>query len=448
MILHNQRGVAILMVLTAVAILALVLADFSFETTVHQLKVYNQQDRLQARLNAESGVNMAMSRLRLYQEARNLLEGNENLREIINPSQIEALLLSPFMYPIQLPQEAGAIQRSALQDFESNIMFDGEMTVQIRQVSGFLNPNNMRVNPRPPGQDQAPIDDFDNDPDDRRSQNPALFIEQQLVETLTRLIEDRRVDDQVFNARFGNLDPELLIKEIKFYISDAEAFEDVERGEIESRYLAQDLRPKYAPLTSIDELYLLEGWPDEIVDMIKPYLTVHEVSIIAVNELTEDLLRILFPDISDMQVEEFFLYRLGDPERGVDPQEFQSPEDFKNVVVNRIGIIGDQEYDERMEDFEAAGLSIGVAGKLFQVTSVGRKGRATYQLVAFIDLPLKPTPWRPTGTDGAPPPPDAEDQNPDDRAPIDNEGPGSGGGTQGPPKPELLTPRIIEIRIE
>jgi type II secretory pathway component PulK len=448
LILRNERGVAILMVLTAVALLAIVLADFSFETTVNQLKVYNQQDRTQARLNAEAGLNNAMARLRLYQEARNLLEGNENLQSMIPAPVLESILLMDFAFPIPIPQSAGAIQRSALQEFEQNTFFDGELLVQISQISGFLNPNNMRIIPRPRGQDNDRDRDEDRDSDETRRNNPAFFVEQQLVETLTRLIEDRRADDPAFDTRYGNLDPELLIKEIKFYISDPELFEDVERGEIEARYLAKDITPKHTPLTTIDELYLLEGWPDEIVDMFKSYLTVHEVAIISVNELTADLLKVLFPDISDMQIEEFFLFRRGDPEREVEGQDFKTPDDFKNVIVNRIGIMGDREYDERMRDFEAAGLRIGVAGKLFRVTSLGRKGRASVQLVAYVDLPLKPVPWRPQNQNDR----DRDrDREPDEDTPPpqEDERPGgTGGGETEAPKPELLLPRIIEIRIE
>lgn len=441
---HNQQGVAIFMVLTAVTILALVLADFSFETTVNQLKVYNQQDQAQARLNAESGLNMALARLRLYQEARNLLEKNENMKSVIQPSMIESLLLQPFAYPIPLDPGSNPIQRSALEEFEANVLFRGQVMVSIRQISGFLNPNNMRVeraqNQEENGFSEPPPDDEDGE----QKKSPAQFMEQKLVETLERLIEDRREVDPIFDNRYGHLDPELLIKEIKYYISDPEQFEDVARGEIEARYLAKDLTPKHAPLSSLDELYLLEGWPDEMVDLIKDYLTVHEVAIIAVNELTADLLKVLFPYITDVQIEEFFLYRRGDPERGLEPQEFKSPEDFKNVVVNRIGIIGEQDYDERIREFEAAGMRIGVAGKFFEVTSTGQMERATYNLKAYIDLPIQPQVWQPP----------QNNPNPGGGAPQgeDDEEPPPAGGNQ-PERPnqtatELMAPRVIELRLE
>jgi hypothetical protein len=448
MIINNQKGVAILMVLTSVAILALVLAEFSFDTTVHSLKVYNQQDQYQARLNAEAGLNMSMARLRMYQEGRNLLEKNESLKGVIQPSQIESILLQPFMYPIQLPPRSGALQRSALADFEKEVLFRGELLVTIRQVSGFLNPNNMRISST-----AQRTDDNDDDLDDltgaeRAKKNPGLFVEEKLVETLTRLIEDKRVEDALFDTKFGNLDIELLIKEIKYYVSDPERFEDVERGEIEARFLALDLVPKHAPLSSIDELYLLPSWDDELIDMFKVYLTVHEPGIIAVNELTEDQLKILFPDITPIQIEEFYKYRLGDPEQEIEPKEFKSPEDFKNVVTSILGIIGEADYDERVKEFEAAGLKIGVAGILFEITSEGKMGRASVKIVAYVDLPIKPEVWTPPAGANPNPNPD-QDANLD--LDVDPNAPAPGGGGDSENKPqivELLPPRIIEIRLE
>src|SRR5690606_40236154 len=67
--LNNQRGMAILMVISTIAILTFLLADFTFETKLNKIKVYNFQDREQAKLNAEAGMALAMAKLRLYRQA-------------------------------------------------------------------------------------------------------------------------------------------------------------------------------------------------------------------------------------------------------------------------------------------------------------------------------------------------------------------------------------------
>lgn len=446
-LIQSQQGVAILMVLSSIAILAFILADFTFETKVNKLKIYNGQDKWQARLNAEAGLNFAMSKLRIYQEARNLIEKTESLKNVIQPAQIESILLEPFMYPIPALPGMGAIQRSALQDFEKSIIFNGELTVQVSAVSGFLNPNNMRIT--------APKEDernktFDPDDQDNKEKSPELYMEETLVTTLKQAFDLKREEDEDFDRKYGNLDPSLLIKELKFYVSDAELFEDPERAEIEGLYLGEGLTPKHAPLTSIDELYLLIGWPDAIVDLIKNQLTVHEVSVIAVNELTESQLKVLFPDITPFQIEEFFRFRNGDAELGEEAKEFKSADEFKSLIVGRLGVIDSENYDSRMKEFEKAGVKIGVAGKLFRVTSIGKKERATYTLVAYVDLPIAPEAEKPPEDANNPAPdPDADGEPSDPNIPSDPNDPNAPQDKDDKAKPiQLLTPRVVEIRVE
>lgn len=447
---QNQQGVAILMVITSIAILAFILADFTFETKVNKLKIYNGQDKLQARLNAEAGLNFALSKLRIYQEARNLLEKNESLKGVVQPSQIEAILLEPFIYPIPALPGMGAIQRSALADFSSTIIFNGEVTVQMSAVSGFLNPNNMRLAPLTAQEQEEPTFFRDNDDDGAAEKSPQLYMEETLLETLVQALEKKNEEDEDFALKYGNLDPALLIKELKFYVSDPKLFEDPERAEIEAQYLAANITPKHAPLTSIDELYSLIGWPDDIVNLIKDQLTVHEVSIIAVNELTEDQLKVLFPDITPFQIEEFFRFRNGDPELGEEAQEFKTAEEFKQLIVGRLGVLESERYDERMKEFEKAGVQVGVAGKLFKVTSIGKKERATYTLVAFVDLPIKPQPEKPTNPNQLPPnPDDADDVDDfDDNEVVGQDDPNNPNNEEKPTPIELMLPRVVEVRVE
>ena len=51
---YHQAGVALLMVMSSISIMAFLLADLTYETQLNQLRVYNLQDKLQAQLNAEA----------------------------------------------------------------------------------------------------------------------------------------------------------------------------------------------------------------------------------------------------------------------------------------------------------------------------------------------------------------------------------------------------------
>ena len=360
---------------------------------------------------------------------------------------------------------AGILQKTAVDDFLKKIIFHGEVSVTFNKVSGFLNPNGLRLQPKSTGQQGQSSQDQDaaaqsQVADDQQQQQsggtqkdntPAnMVIEKKLVETLQRLIKDKNDNDEDFHKHYSNVDANYLVQELKYYVSDKGTYQGNERPEIEAKFNQKNITPKFAPMSSIDELYLLPSWDDALVDLIKDRLSVHDVSVIAVNELTLEDLKILFPNINNIQIEEFFKYRDGDVDKKIKGKKFKDAEDFKRVVTTELNIVTDSEYQERMTSLKNAGLVIDTSGKLYKVTSRGTMNNAVYNLIAYVDLPIKPQPKK------APTPaaqtPATQGQSPDDQqAQSDQQGqqPGSTTAKDDKPKPvELLRPRVVEIRLE
>ncbi len=443
------------MVMGVIAILTFLLADFTFETKLNKIKIYNQQDKVQARLNAESGLNFALAKLRLYQEGRNKIEKDENLKSAFPSSELESIIIEPFVYPLPISNKANIIQKTALNDFFKKTIFNGEVSVTFNKVSGFLNPNGLRVkvdsnqNLNQAADDQdAAVKSKDIVADGSTPKESAvLVIEKKLTETLTRLLKDKNDNSEEFHQHYANLDANYLVKELKFYVNDKGNFQDTERPEIEAKFSQKNITPKFAPLSSIDELYLLPSWDDAIVDLIKDRMSVHEVSVIQVNELTNEDLKILFPSINNIQSEEFFKYRDGDIDKKIKGKKFKNAEDFKRVIVTELGIVSEPEYSERIKSLKSAGLEIDTSGKLYKVTSRGTMNNAVFNLVAFVDLPIKPQPPKKT----TPPPagqiPPEDDQSSDDPTGV-NKAEDPAAKNEKPSPTELLRPRVVEIRLE
>jgi hypothetical protein len=265
---NNQKGIALLMVLGSIAILVFLLAQFTFDSKLNKLKVFGMQDKVQAKLNAEAGLKFALAKMKIYQKGRNLIEENENIKNVLSLDKLEAVLTLPFMFPVPIPKDANIIQRKAAEEFVENTLINGSLRVEMSSVSGFLNPNTLRIKIDPKKDSKSRDSTSTDEDDDKPASSPNVYIEKKLVETLTSALEKKREDDPEFDALYGNLDPVLLIKELKFYVNDPKNFNDPERGEIESRYSSENITPKHAPLTSISEMYNLLGWDDVIVDLI------------------------------------------------------------------------------------------------------------------------------------------------------------------------------------
>jgi hypothetical protein len=267
-----------------------------------------------------------------------------------------------------------------------------------------------------------------------------------MIETMQRLIKDKNDNDEDFHTHYANLDASYLIKELRYFVSDKGTFQDSMLPEIEAKFIQKNITPKFGAMSSIDELYLLPSWDDAIVNLIKDRMSVHEVSVIAINELTTEDLKILFPSINNIQIEEFFKYRDGDVDKKIKGKKFKDAEDFKRVTVSELNILSDTEYVERMTSLNNAGLVIDTAGKLYKVNSRGSMNNAVYNLVAFIDLPIKPIIKKPIPKGQTPPPTDGE-QSADDPTGANSAQPPP--GQKAKPEPtQLLLPRIVEVRLE
>jgi hypothetical protein len=457
MILKNEKGIALLMVLSSITILTYLLLDLTFETKLNKIKTQNQFDQLQARLTSEAGLNFSLAKLRIYQEGQNYLEKNKKLKDIVSPSLLENMVTQPFFYPIPTPKGADIIQRTAIEDFIKNVSISGELHVSINSITGFINPNNLRIKNKSKsesankneqdnlkdeyGNREENFEDNDDDGENGSGKTVSEFTYGQLVRLLTNSLEQKKTEDEEFEALYGNLEPELLVKELRYYVSNETEMEEADKAEVDSNFMEKDLIPKHAPMVSLDELYLLPSWPDSIVDLVKSKLSVHEVSIIHVNEIGRELLRIIFPGMNDDQLTEFFRYRDGVPEENLPPNKFKNEIDFKNYIVGNLRAIGDSGYQNRIKELSDSGLVIGTSGKLFKAESIGRFGRASYKITAYIDLPIKPIPKKkkkdetkapnPSNPEEEPPPPPEKKDDKKDKI---------------PPR-ELLFPRVVEITI-
>jgi hypothetical protein len=103
---------------------------------------------------------------------------------------------------------------------------------------------------------------------------------------------------------------------------------------------------------------------------------------IDLNKITDSMLRLLIPGISDEDVTKFFEYR----DNPKTPHFFNNEEDFKNYITSS-GMMNETEYAERFEKFKKAGIKFGPSPTLFEVESTGVVGRTSYTLKAMVAIP-------------------------------------------------------------
>jgi general secretion pathway protein K len=433
-ILSNQRGIALMMIMTAILFLTVIYGDFTFDSKISRLKATNIMDRSQAKLLAESGLQMAITRLRLYKEAYNTIQGNQNMKAAVPAQLLNQLWEVPYIYPIPVGSGADRRVKDTIDKFQKESVIDGEMRVTVQNISNRLNLNMLRIDMQKIALEAQKNDD-DKDDDDYKENaskdynNQTNFsVDQALFVTMKRLVDEKKEKDDAFGDRYGGLNYQDLFTNLKYYMSDFGTLNrDPNFGEAENTFQKIPLTPKYGPMTSAAELYAVPGWDDELIQLIQNEFSVYPTTQIDLNKVTANFLKILIPSMNENDIKEFFLYR-DNPEQ---PKFFNSVSDFKQYIVEQERLMSGNDFDERIKMFEQKGITFGSNPNLFKVISEGIFNRSTYTLVATVILPQHE---QATGQAPAQP---APGQPPAAKPPA---------GSQ-KQSAQLLEPRIIEIQV-
>jgi general secretion pathway protein K len=453
-ILNNQRGVALMLIITAMVFLMAIYGEFTFESKISRIKATNVMDRSQAKLLAESGLQLAMARLKLYKEAFNKLESNPSAKQSVPPQLLNQLWELPFIFPIPVGKGATIAFKDTVSKFEQETLLDGSMRVTVSNVSNRMNLNLLRFDTakrvaarpaNPEGDDNNNVEDDPNDgiiDTNPTAINDNVSIDQTLYFLMKRLVDEKKEKDPGFEDRYANINYQELVTNLKFYVSDfGSLMSDPLAGEAENNFQKIPLTPKYGPLSSASELYTIPGWDDELIELIQNEFSVYPSAQIDLNKLTANMLRILVPTIDEEQIRSFFEYR-DNPEQ---PKFFNTVDDFRRWVVDVERIVSEQQFKDRIEKFTKAGITFGSNPNLFKVISEGVYNRSTYTLVAYVYMPKMENTQNPT--------PNTNPNN--NNSPNNNSTNNNNNNNSNNPnnannpaqQTQLLEPRIIELQI-
>ncbi len=430
-ILSNQHGIALMMIMTSIIILMAIYGDFTFDSKISRLKATNILDRSQAKLLAESGLQMAITRLRLYKEAYNTVQ-SKNLSQTVPAQLLNQLGEVPYFYPIPTVEGSARAFRDTVDKFTKESIIDGEMRVTVQNISNRLNLNMLRIDMQKialqAATEETDTDEYEAAATKDLATQTDFSVDQALFITMKRLVDEKKEKDDAFNDRYGSINYQDLFTNLKFYMSDfGTSNRDPNFGEAEQAFQKTPLTPKFGPMTSTSEIYAVPGWDDQLIELIQNEFSVYPSTQIDLNKITANFLRILIPNLTDDDLKEFFVYR-DDP---VNPKFFNSVGDLKKYFVEQERRISDTEFNARVEMFQKKGITFGSNPNLFKIISEGISNRSTYTLVATVILPkqeqapaAKPPPGQPPTTPPATPPAGQSTQN-----------------------TQLLEPRIIELQI-
>lgn len=298
--LNNKKGVALILVISAIAMLSIMMVEFTFGSQVNLRIAKNFQNSLKAQALARSGIYFATLELKVYKS----LKDNPMVKQIpgFQESMLDQIWQFGFIYPPIATKKATFGKERELEEFTQKSKIEGKIHVTIQDEGSKIN-----------------LNDLEN------IQYRAAIIQQ-----LDSLFENKKATHEEFFQKYQDLQFTDLINNIIDWID-----KDTSRvggGDEESYYsrLATPYRSKNAPLDTVSELGLIEGFNDDtIFNLLLPYVTVYPTEGINVNTADAMMLLTLSPEFTAEDVQEIVEHR---QKTG----GFKTPQEFEDYCKNTL----------------------------------------------------------------------------------------------------------------
>ena len=374
---QRRSGVALLVVMTTIAILTVVVTELSYTARVRFLVAAHERERAQAYWISQTGINF----YKLILTTNKQLEGNAMLSQSasmfgVNLGDALWQMIPIFNTGLLRMVFAGGgdiddVEEEELEEFSRTGSVSEDVEKASREGSLFSDRNFLDFE----GDFSAEVHDEDSK------------LNLSLLGSASGSVEDSPIGQQLYGLMSGeehdqwfrdkDIDRWEIIANLKDWVDQdgnrsgrTGGYEDGIYNNLESPYLS-----KNAPLDTFDEIRLVEGWQDDVMDRYGQQLTIHGVGKVNVNTASDEVLTALIkayvtPPPSDFQcqraLEQIREYML--------LTSFKDGKDFSQYLTNQGYTVSEDLANQ-----------LGDSSKTFRVVSTGMVGSSVVTTTAIID---------------------------------------------------------------
>lgn len=257
-----QHGVAVLMVLACLAILAPFIATFNYQARVDWQAAVNVRDEITARQIQRGAMQLSLLLFEVQRMVFNQKQFRETLGITMDITQVAPYLMSAF------GTEDGAAGLGALVGIDTTALSGlaitgGSFEFRVMAESGKINVNCLSVQPAADAKD-----------------NPALRVTETLEALMLPALYDPYFEEEKADGQYYTRTD--ILRNMADYIDDDYSSFDVLKGRAGSRpesyrytQLFDPYRERNARLDTVEELHLVEGVDDDWMAAFGHELTVY-----------------------------------------------------------------------------------------------------------------------------------------------------------------------------
>lgn len=382
---QRQNGIALFMVISALAVLSILTTELTYSTQVHSRIAYNFIDNLRAYYLVKAGYKLSLIRIKAFLSVKKFASDNKNpmIKKALDKATIDKIWNMPFIFPIPIPPDAGIIDKDKIAAFQKASALGGNFVANIEGESSRLNLNSLFVKQttpqaqqpgqqsgQTPGQPNTPVQP----PAQQQGQNPQTPVEVDfksvLEPTITQIIEQKKEQDLEFAETYRNVQGRDVVDAIEFYL-----FRDMPSSNLPG---FKSFKPKAAPLYTLSELHLIPGLDDGLYDLLAPHFTTYTTPGMNVNRATKATFRGLIHELTEEDADLLIKHR-DDPVEG---KLWDTKEDFWKTVETLPS--AGRSIQAIKDRFTKANLNVVTDEESFHLVVQATSGLATRTLDAYI----------------------------------------------------------------
>ena len=300
----SKKGVALLLAMTSLILMVFVASEVSTDSTIEYVVNSQEINRIKAFYSARSSLDLALLRVKVYQQASRM-----NLPPGFS-QQINQIWQFPFAWPLPISAETSIATKDDVESAAKASIFDGQYTHTITDEGSKIDVNDLA--------------------------SPSKTLREITKKQILTIFESKIQNDEKFREVYQNYNFGELVNRIADWMSEKNSSEN--GGD--KRQPFQSLGENYPPnrgFRTLDEMRLVPGMTEEFFNLMSGSVTIYGSKAINPNTTTKDVLKSLDPGITDEAITEA-LERRDDPDKGGPFKGASSDEcrnDFKQFIESR-----------------------------------------------------------------------------------------------------------------
>ncbi len=236
---RNKKGMVMMIVLSTVALLLIIVQEMAFNSQVELRNGAAHYHRLRAYHAAKSGLQMALLKILIYKKAQKLLNTNPSYQSFIKQAQpyLNLLWLQPENFPPALFEDLPDIKKNRIKEkINLSLMKNVSYSTQIENEGSKLDLNGM-ISPNP-------------------------FIRKWTQQTLYYLLINLRNKHSWLSSKYSKNDMQKITEDILNSLSPTHP------SSLVNKHL-------YPALLDLNDLKAIDSVNSEIIEFIRPYVTLY-----------------------------------------------------------------------------------------------------------------------------------------------------------------------------